>query len=163
MRNVNETDTSKNYNLFAYDTQKGMWHREDNIRVSDFCNCEGELYFVDTDRQIKTVRGTGTKDTKPIEWEAITGIIGTDSPDKKYISRLVMRVMMEAGTTLYVQAQYDSSGAWEQVYSLFGTSLRTFSIPIKPKRCDHLRLRFIGKGNAKIFSITKTIEQGSDI
>jgi hypothetical protein len=43
-----------------------------------------------------------------------------------------------------------------------GTSLKTFSVPIKPKRCDHLRLRIDGEGNAKIFSITKTIEQGSD-
>jgi hypothetical protein len=26
-----------------------------------------------------------------------------------------------------------------------------------------LRLRFVGEGTAKIFSITKTIEQGSDV
>ncbi len=168
MRDVNETDNSKKYHLFVYDTQKGMWHREDNTQALEFCNCDGELYYIDYATktaavQIKTVRGTGLTDTDPIKWEATTGIIGTDSPDKKYISRIVMRLSLEVGTILYVQAQYDSCGAWEQMFAMSGTSLKTFSIPIRPRRCDHLRLRFIGTGAAKIFSITKTIEQGSDV
>lgn len=161
---ISMRDTSWRYHLFVYDTQKGMWHKEDNTQATDFCNCDGELYYIDYDtEQIKTVRGTGLKDTKPIEWEATTGIIGTESPDKKYLSRIVLRGALEVGTTLHLQAQYDSSGTWEQVFSMSATKLKTFSIPIKPKRCDHLRLRFIGKGDAKIFSITKTFEQGSDM
>ena len=168
MRDVNETEADKKYHLFVYDTQKGMWHREDNTQALEFCNCDGELYYIDyaTETaavQIKTIRGTGLLDKSPVKWEATTGIIGTDSPDKKYISRIVMRLSLEVGTILYVQAQYDSSGAWEQLFAMSGKSLKTFSIPIRPKRCDHLRLRFIGTGAAKIFSITKTIEQGSDL
>lgn len=164
MRDVNETDPSKLYHLFVYDTQKGMWHKEDNTQVRDFCNCDGELYYIDVDtKAIKTVRGTGLTDTKPIKWEAITGIIGTESPDKKYLSRIVLRGTLEVGTTLYLQAQYDSSGTWEQVFSMSAATLKTFSIPVRPRRCDHLRLRFIGQGEAKIFSITKTFEQGSDM
>lgn len=161
---ISMKDVSGDYHLFVYDTQKGMWHREDNTQAKEFCNCEGELYYIDYDTEkIKTVRGTGITDTKPIEWEATTGIIGTESPDKKYLSRIVLRGALEVGTTLHLQAQYDSSGAWEQVFSMSATKLKTFAIPIRPKRCDHLRLRFIGKGDAKIFSITKTFEQGSDM
>ena len=157
-------DASWRYHLFVYDTQKGMWHREDNTQAVEFCNCDGELYYIDYDaEQIKTVRGTGEPDTKPIEWEAITGIIGAESPDKKYLSRIVLRGSLDVGTTLHLQAQYDSSGTWEQVFSMSAATLKTFAIPIRPKRCDHLRLRFIGKGEAKIFSITKTFEQGSDM
>jgi hypothetical protein len=164
MRDVNETVQYKKYHLFVYDAQKGMRHREDNTQALEFCNCEGELYYIDyATEQIKTVRGTGLIDTSAVKWEATTGIIGTDSPDKKYISRIVMRLSLEVGTRLYVQVQYDSSGAWEQIFSMSGTSLKAFSIPIRPKRCDHLRLRFVGEGTAKIFSITKTIEQGSDV
>ena len=44
-----------------------------------------------------------------------------------------------------------------------GSSLRSFSMPIRPKRCDHLRLRIVGEGDAKIYSITKTVEKGSDV
>ena len=43
-----------------------------------------------------------------------------------------------------------------------GSSLRSFSVPIRPRRCDHLRLRVVGEGEAKIYSIAKVIEEGSD-
>jgi hypothetical protein len=163
MREVN-SEAVPRYHLFVYDTQKGMWHREDNTQAVEFCSCDGELYYIDyAAKQIKTVRGSGLKETDPIKWEATTGLIGTDSPDKKYISRIIMRVSMEVGTKLYLQAQYDSSPAWEHVFAMSASTLKTFSIPIKPKRCDHLRLRLIGEGEAKVFSITKTIEQGSDV
>ena len=161
---ISMKDTSGEYHLFVYDTMKGMWHREDNTQAVEFCNCEGELYFIDYDtKQIKTVRGTGIPDSKSIKWEAVTGIIGTESPDKKYLSRIVMRGSLEVGTTLYLQAMYDSSGTWEQVFSMTAATLKTFAIPVRPKRCDHLRLRLLGEGEAKIFSIVKTFEQGSDM
>ena len=161
---ISMKDANGVYHLFVYDTLKGMWHREDNTQATSFCNCDGELYYIDYDtNKIKTVRGSGITDGKPIKWEATTGIIGTESPDKKYLSRIVLRGSLEVGTKLYLQAQYDSTSAWEQIFSMAATTLKTFSIPIKPKRCDHLRLRFIGEGEAKIFSITKTFEQGSDM
>jgi hypothetical protein len=96
-------------------------------------------------------------------WKAITGFIGTDYPDKKYISRLVVRLSLEIGTTVVFSVEYDSSGEWSHLFTMRGTKLESFSIPIKPKRCDHLRLRIEGEGIAKIYSITKTIEQGSDV
>lgn len=163
---ISMKDANGEYHLFVYDTLKGMWHREDNAQAEAFCNCDGELYYIDSTNlpmQIKTVRGTGIPDTKPIKWSATTGIIGAESPDKKYLSRIVLRGSLEVGTKLYLQAMYDSSGTWEQIFSMSAATLKTFTIPIRPKRCDHLRLRFIGEGDAKIFSITKTFEQGSDM
>jgi hypothetical protein len=102
-------------------------------------------------------------ESKPIEWKAITGILGTDAPDKKYISRLVVRMLLEVGATVRFSVEYDSSGEWEHLFTMSGIKLRSFSVPIKPQRCDHMRLRIEGKGNAKIYSICKTIEQGSDV
>jgi hypothetical protein len=84
-------------------------------------------------------------------------------PDKKYISRLDVRMLLNVGASVFIYAEYDSSGAWELLHSMNGLSLRSFAIPIKPKRCDHLRLKIVGRGDAKIFSICKTIEQGSDV
>ena len=163
MENTNETYDDRKYPLFVYDTRKGMWHKEDNTKVTDFCNCRGELYYIDSDNKIKTVKGTGTKDISMVRWMAETGILGTDSPDKKYISRLDIRLSLAVGSRVYIYAQYDSIDAWEQIFAMSGTTLKTFSVPIRPKRCDHLRLRIVGEGEAKIYSICKTIEQGSDI
>lgn len=160
---ISMSDAEDRYHLFVYDSLKGMWHREDDTEALCFCNCRGDLYYIDyADNQIKTVRGTGVAETEPIKWEAVTGIIGTNSPDKKYISRMDVRMSLEAGAKVSFFIEYDSSGEWEYLFAMDGVKLQTFAVPIKPQRCDHMRLKIIGNGDAKIFSICKTIEQGSD-
>lgn len=159
---ISMSDTSGGWHLFVYDTLKGMWHREDDTQVVDFCNCRGDLYFIDySDKQIKTVKGTGAPETKPIKWEALTGFIGTDSPDKKYISRMDVRMKLDVGARVSFHVEYDSCGEYEYLFAMTGKNLQSFSVPIRPKRCDHLRLRIVGTGEAKIFSICKTLEWGS--
>lgn len=161
---ISMKDASEQYHLFVYDTKKGMWHREDDTQATEFCNCRGDLYYIDyADRQIKTVRGTGLVDDTPIKWSAVTGIIGTDSPDKKYISRLDVRMSLEFGTRVMFFIEYDSCGEWEHLFTMTGTKLGSFPVPIQPQRCDHMRIKIIGTGEAKVFSICKTIEQGSDV
>ncbi len=164
-----DPDDNRGWSLFVYDTIKGMWHREDDTQAMAFCNCRGDLYYIDYgdehgQRSIKTVRGTqGDPESEPIAWEAVTGIIGTDSPDKKYISRMDVRMSLVVGARASFFVEYDSSGEWEHLFSMDGIKLRSFAVPIRPQRCDHLRLKIIGSGEAKIFSICKTIEQGSDV
>ena len=106
--------------------------------------------------------GTGTIDSHKVKWMAETGTIGTDHPDKKYISKLNVRMSLEMGARVFFYIQYDSSEKWEYLFRMEGSSLRSFTVPIRPKRCDHMRIRIEGEGEAKIYSISKTIEQGSD-
>ena len=161
---ISMLNDSGRHDLFVYDTLKGMWHREDNTQVLQFCNCRGDLYYIDChDMQIKTVLGTGTRDTAPIKWEAVTGVIGTDSPDKKYISRLDVRMNIPVGSRVMFFIEYDSDGHWHYLFTMVGMNLRSFPVPIRPLRCDHLRLKIVGEGDAKIYSICQTIERGSDL
>ena len=161
---ISMEDTEGKYHLFVYDTAKGMWHKEDDLRADCFCSCREELYCIDhNSKKIITMLGSGTKDTGKVSWMAQTGIIGTDMPDMKYISRLIIRMSMEIGAKVRFLVQYDSMGGWEQIGVMSGTSLRSVSVPIKPRRCDHFRLRIEGTGDARIYSITQTVEQGSDI
>jgi hypothetical protein len=161
---VSMSDESEAHHLFVYDAMKGTWHREDNTRATSFCNCRGDLYYIDlADNKIRSVRGSGEPETAPIKWEAVTGVIGTDSPDKKYVSRIDVRMLLKVGTNVTFYAEYDSLGVWETLFTMVGTSLSSFAVPIRPKRCDHLRLKIVGSGDAKIYSICKTVEQGSDI
>ena len=159
---ISMKDVCGNYNLFVYDIAKGMWHKEDDIQVDCFCSCRGELYAI-SDGKIITMLGSGTQDTEDVEWMVQTGEIGISSPDAKYISRLTLRMSMDVGAEVSIYAQYDFSDVWESQCVLRSDNLRTFSIPIRPKRCDHMKLRIEGRGNAKIYSITKTIEQGSEL
>ena len=159
---ISMQDVNGEYHLFVYDLAKGMWHREDDLKVDSFCSCRGELYAISGDK-ILTMLGSGTKDTKPVEWMVQTGEIGISSPDMKYISRITLRMAMDIGAEVGIYAQYDFSDKWECQCVLKSTNLRSFSIPIRPKRCDHMKLRIEGVGGAKIYSITKTIEQGSEL
>ena len=152
------------YRLFVYDTEKGIWHKEDEIKAEGFCACRGDLYFIDAaDKKIKLTDGEGFNfEDGDIEWMCESGIIGIGSPDKKYLSRIDVRIALDIGGDARFYVEYDSSGTFEQVRTFFGNSLRSFSAPIRPRRCDHLRIRIEGRGNAKIFSLTKTFEEGSD-
>lgn len=152
------------YHLFIFDTAKGMWHKEDNLHVDCFCSFMNEMYAIDHDtKHIITMLGSGTKDSKKVPWMVETGLVGMSMPDMKYISRLLVRMSLEVGAKVEVSIQYDSVGNWEQVCQMTVTSLRSFAVPIRPRRCDHFRIRIEGEGHGKIYSITKTIEQGSDV
>ena len=152
------------YHLFVYDTAKGMWHKEDNLHVDSFCSFMNEMYGIDHDtKRIITMLGSGTVDSKKVPWMVETGLMGMSMPDMKYISRLLIRMSLEVGANVEISIQYDSIGDWEQVCQMTVTSLRSFSVPVRPRRCDHFRIRIEGEGVGRIYSITKTIEQGSDV
>ena len=160
---ISMKDATGEPHLFVYDVAKGMWHKEDNLQADCFCSCRGEMYAI-SNGKIITLHGSGTPDADPVEWMVQTGEIGLSSPDRKYISRLTVRMSMEIGAEARIYVQYDFSDEWESLCYLRNTdNLRSFSLPIRPKRCDHMKLRIEGEGMAKIYSITKTIEQGSEL
>ena len=159
---ISMADSLSAYHLFVYDAAKGMWHKEDDLQVDCFCACDGEMYAI-SNGQIITMTGAGVMDALPVEWMVETGEIGLSSPDMKYISRITIRMSMDLDAEVCIYAKYDFSDEWEYQCVLRSTNLRSFSIPIRTKRCDHMKLRIEGVGGAKIYSITKTIEQGSDL
>ena len=159
---VTMKDVMGQWNLFVYDTAKGMWHKEDDLHAESFCSCRNELYAI-SNGDIITMLGSGDDYEGDLEWMVQTGEIGISSPDMKYISRLTVRMSMDIGSEVRFYAQYDFSEAWEELFTLRSDNLRSFSLPIRPKRCDHMKIRIEGVGMAKIYSITKTIEQGSEL
>lgn len=161
---ISMKDSSDAWHLFVYDVSKGMWHKEDDFHADAFCSCRGELYSIEHGKKrIVAMLGSGNQMQDDVEWMVQTGEIGISSPDMKYVSRLTVRLSMDIGTEVQFYAQYDLSDEWEKLCGLKSTNLRSFSIPVRPRRCDHLKLRIEGKGGAKIYSITKTIEEGSEL
>lgn len=149
--------------LFVYDTAKEMWHIEDNLPARLFCSCRDELYCATEDNRIIAMLGTGERYEELVPWMFETGILGGSLPEKKYLVKLNIRLVLEAGSSINILAQYDSVGPWVNLGFITGTDLRSFTIPVKPRRCDHLRLRVEGEGKGMVFSITKTYTQGSDV
>ena len=152
--------------LFVFDARKGIWNKEDSIQITGFISQDGDMFAsVDggpDDDVILNLTG-GTSSEEPVEWYVETGILGASSPDKKLISRIDIRLSLDMGSLVRIYAEYDSSGRWIQIASKTGTKLGSVALPVRPRRCDHMKLRIVGRGNAKIYSISKTIEGGSDV
>lgn len=153
--------------LFCYDIQSGLWHRQDDLAVMQFAAINDALYLMDTQGQILLV-DADPEDANVLEmesdvcWYAQTGEIGLVEPNAKYISRLQTRFEMEEGTALGIDICYDE-GTWQQVFRTDATVRKTYVLPILPRRATTMRIRFVGKGKCKVFSMSKVKEQGSDV
>ncbi len=163
-----EDDSGERW-LFSYDDKLGLWHKIDNINIEMFATYGKDLYFMTND-DIYSVNGTllqnfeGQKRLEsPVEWYAETGDIGMGIPNNKYISKLQFRLEVPEGSMVKIELQYDSDGQWIEKYRINATRLRSFTVPIIPRRCDHMKVRISGVGDCKIYSFTRTVEEGSDI
>lgn len=159
---VSMEDEDRRWHLFVYDLDRKLWHREDDLHVSAF-----HKYFAVVDDGRKIIDLTGVngyvrKVEGPVRWMAQTGLIGLEEPGTKKISRLTLRVEMEIGSDMTAYIRYDGEDNWQYLFSLRGSSLRSFSVPVRPRRCDHFQLRLEGEGDMKLHSITKVIMEGSD-
>ena len=89
-------------------------------------------------------------------------MVRDDTQEKRYLSRFNLRVYIEPGCWLKMEIEYDSSGTWEEMGVIRGESMKTYTIPVVPRRCEHLRVRISGEGECRIYAITKQMEVGSD-
>ena len=97
-----------------------------------------------------------------VSWMVQTGPMGMTDARAKYLSGLYLRLWVARGGTVTVSCRYDEDPAWDHLYTLRGTGLRSFEIPLRPKRCDNLSLKLEGIGQVRIYSLTKVWEEGGD-
>ena len=158
-------DVSENPVFFVYDTVRNLWHKEDNLYAEQFAVADDNVFYI-TKSGNNYITGALFKadsvDIAPIDWYAESGILGLSMIDKKYISRINLRLSLPGGSYLFVSIMYDSSGEWIPYGNISGNNLLPFTLHIKPRRCDHFRIRLEGRGDIKLYSVSKTYEQGSD-
>ena len=142
--------------LFVYDPGKNLWHREDELEVRQFVFCRGKLYAL-TEDKILTMEGA---DEEAVSWMAVTGPLGLTDPDRRYITRLTLRLRMEVGAQLGVFIRYDGVGDWHSLAFLRGRREPCFDLPLRPRRCSHLELKLEGRGDVTLYSLTQTLEGG---
>lgn len=159
--------------LYVLDTAQGVWHKEDSSEIESMAATSGNMYMIRVTRKLGTVgheiltvtplSAGDAYEISPIQWYAETGIIGLDTPDAKYISKIAIRISLNAGSSVRVMVQYNSSGYWKQIGATEAASVKTVTMPVVPARCDHMRLRLEGVGGCKVYSITKTLQAGAEV
>ena len=151
------------WDLFVYDLRRGIWMREDGLHVTDFARLGDELYALTEDRELLALLGSVGTPEPFVRWAAETGLLYYQLPDRKYVSRFNLRLSLEEGAELTVDVMYDSSGEWIRQGSIRMKGTRTVTLPIRPRRCDHLRIRLRGRGEVRLYSLAKILTIGSDV
>ena len=148
--------------LLVYDTEKGLWSEED-VCSYEMASTGGQLYLwdgqalwaADPAREPDWDNTDGVEEDIP--FELVTGDIGQDGTEQRYLSRLTLRLDAGRTSTVEAAASYDG-GAWETIMTLtVRDSRRTYDIPFVPRRHGTLRLRLRGKGQITLRSIARTL------
>ena len=148
--------------LLVYDLARGLWHREDGLQAHSFCACGGVLYAI-AGRDILALTAPLGQPEEAVEWMAETGPMGLTEPDTRYISRLQLSLEMEAGAALQASVRYDESDQWQPLLQLRSAHGCSLSLPVRPHRCRRFRLRLEGVGVSRLYALTQTVEEGSDL
>lgn len=166
---ISMKDSSGQWSMFAYDTSKALWHKEDESHALQFCSVNSDAFFITQDSSdayninlISDYNKTGTQEDAP-EWEAVTGLQGYSYTGQKYISRFNLRMVLPKGSYMDIYIEYDSNGRWEHQGHIKGTGTTSFMIPVRPRRCDHFRIKLAGAGDVRLYSMSKLFEGGTDV
>ena len=172
---ISMKDSGGNWVLFTYDTNKSIWHKEDSFHALGFGRVADELFAIDEDNNLLwSMTGSVGTAEDDFEWSATFGMQGVeyttgtyggkvraDTSGARYISRFNIRMFLRETTKARLYIQYND-GAWEDMGEIRGNRMRSFVLPVIPRRCDHLRFRIEGKGEIRIYSISRVMEVGAD-
>ena len=147
--------------LLVYDTERGLWHEED-VCSFEMASTGGQLYLWDgralwaADPSRETAGQRSEETEQGVEFALITGDLGLDSPEERYLSRLTLRLDAACRSQVTVEVSYDG-GPWENAAALTVEGpRRNCDLHLVPRRCASLRLRLWGYGQITLRSLAKT-------
>ena len=154
--------TGQEARLLVYDTERGLWHQED-VCSREMASTGGQLYLwdgqalwvADPSREADWQSTQGVE--QQVDFELISGDIGVEAADQRYLSRLTLRLDAECRSTLEVSLSYDG-GPWEKAAALtVEEKRRCYDLQLVPRRHGTLRLRLQGKGQITLRGLAKDL------
>lgn len=163
---ISMQDMNGEWQLFVYDTNEKLWHREDNTEVLAW-GWNRELYFMDAAGQVWLTGNVREIPAGATPEETVESVVEfadfvEANPNKKGTSRFQLRIDLDDGAEVTVEAQFDSDGVWQTIDTLTTTVKRSFALPFLPRRSDHFRIRLLGKGQWHLYSLVRENYIGSD-
>lgn len=151
-------DTGK-YELYVYDTVKGLWMKEEELEVRSFAYTNtGALYG----QSGLKIYGFGTADDdfnlsaeqeEYVSWMAESGKLGIASPDRKRYQKIYIRALMPIKSEIRVSVAYDGK-EFEPLLTLRGQGTTdSYPVNLPPQACDYMQLKLEGHGDVHIYSI----------
>ena len=166
---ISMRDGTGAWGLYVYDTQTGLWFKEDSSQAVGFVRHEGNLYMQSNTGQVLILGNilNAPEDAiweKDVEWFAEFADFTEKDPNKKGVGKLQLRLELEEGATVQAWMMFDSDGQWVPVGNAIGEGAkRSYYLPIVPRRADHYRLKLTGTGRCRIYSLTVETYSGSEL
>ena len=143
--------------IVVYDTERGLWSREDETEAVGFSSDAGTLYLLDASGGLWEC---GTDD--PVEWEAVFGPFENVQPGKRIGSKIDLALTAERGAVLRLDIRSDGC-CWRNVWSGAARSRDgVVRAPFLPVRGHGFSVRLRGTGRATLRAINRRFKSGSD-
>lgn len=162
------------WKMYIFTPSLGAWHTEDATRALGFANYGGNTYLLTAAGDIYmtgTIIGSGGTEEADFDWFAEFGDFTEYSKkysqvgaNKKGLSKILIRLEVDANASCEVFLKFDSKGDWIQAGQTLTTDVkRSYYLPIVPRRCDHYRMKISGTGGCRIYSIDREYYSGSEL
>lgn len=162
--------------LFAYETKRGFWYREDETNVVDFARMGKDIYMLD-DKGDVWLMDSGAEDTE-MSWEVQFTPFYETLQGRKTYSKILLRMELPKGS--WVKAWTRSDGrrwvyngnmvgedkypeGWRPSGSVVGKDYNTTTMLIPVNRCDKFEIKLTGKGQCTILSMLREFSVGSEV
>ena len=166
---ISAQDEENVWGLYVYDTQRGLWHQEDESHITHFTKWAGNLYMLNDQGELWITGNAqdppeGVATEADIEWMAEFADFTEEDPNKKGVSKIQIRLELDEGATVEVWLMFDSDGVWRRVSSAVDEGVkRSYYLPIIPRRADHYRLKLTGTGGCRVYSLVREYYSGSEL
>ena len=152
------------WSLYVLDAEHGVWHRQDDSHALAFAELNGEMYMLLANGLLCALNGTaGETEPGDVTWFAETAVMDYAYPDHQYMNRFLLRMKLDRNAECSVFIQYDSDGLWHFKGTVQGTDrLKTYLLPVIPRRCEHFRLRMEGRGNVQLYGMAREWTMGRE-
>lgn len=156
---VSMTEGDVNY-LMAYNSRLGLWVLEDDVRCVDFARTSRGLFCATEKGEIYLMNAT--EDASNLEWFVRFVPFYETIEGKKIYSRLLLRVVIPAGSYIIIKMRCDD-GEWREAGKIVGRSNGVVPIILPVSRCDKFELELSGRGECTILDIMREYYVGSEI
>ena len=142
--------------LFVYDTETALWHREDSSDVVSMCEVGGALNIATKE----SVFCTSGNSRERVPWSAVFGPFDSCSENKKLVSTLALRYKLSEGARFEIAVSFDG-GEYEVLREVFYSAGTVLKCDVRLKRCNEFSLRLSGKGYCRVLGMSMELREGS--
>lgn len=154
--------------VFCFDAVRGLWTKESSPgEIYSMTYDQGLVYAVAAEKgyiiSLNEKGNSPSADENPLRSFAEFGDFTDGSLNRKAVNKLLLRMEIEENASVAVYIRYDGEEDWHLIKELSAGGKRSECLAVRPRRCDHYRIKISGTGHWKLFSMARELYVGSEL